>query len=135
MDDKSNGLTDDKIMMKWYRYAVEQPDAVESLLRVLRERTGQTAEEQRAEFGASDEHWLRLRGFRLPREDTFSSDARRIAEVCQLANPFVFVQQLKLARKLTDASPASGTGQFYRAAFDAQDGLDRAPEGEEELDA
>lgn len=132
MDDQTNDLTDDAIMIKWYRYAAEQPGSVDSLLRVLRERTGQTVAEQQAEFGASDEQWPRLRGFRVPRPDAFSSDARHIAEACQLASPFAFVQQLKLAWNLTNAPPASGTTQFYQAAFDARDDLDPGPEGDEE---
>ena len=125
-------MNEQEIMMRWYQYAARQPSSVEALLQLLRERTGETVEEQRAAFGASEDEWIRLRGFRAPRGEQFSSDAQRIAAACHLGHPFAFVQQLKLARNLMTNSGAAGKGTFYQAAFDAEEDLDQPPEAEED---
>lgn len=127
--DKIDKMTVDQMMADWYRYASEQPGSVDSLLLLLRNRSGQTLEQQQAEFGASDYEFNRLRGFRLPRPHVFTSDAHRIAMTCKLAKPFAFVNSLVLARNLARSLPKTEVFQYYQAAFDERDDLDQLPDG------
>ena len=125
-----NELSDEEIMTNWYRYAAEQPGSVDELLRALRNRLGQTLEQQRLEFGASATDFNRLRGLRHPRSDHFVSDAQQIAETCHLTNPFAFVRTMVLARNLKQQQSAALSDHSYQAAFDVVDDLDRFPDEE-----
>jgi hypothetical protein len=127
---RSNELSDEKIMTNWYRYSAEQPGSVDELLLVLRNRLGQTLEQQRLDFGASETDFNRLRGLRHPRSDQFVSDAQQIAESCHLTNPLVFVRTMILARNLKQQQSTAPTDQSYQAAFDVVDDLDQIPEEE-----
>lgn len=121
-------MNEQRMLTSWYRYAAGQPGSVDSLLRLLRERTQQTEANQQAQFGASDDDWVRLKGFRVPREHHFTGDARRIAEACHLKNPFPFIQALRLAHSLESAPSSAESSTYYRAAFDSDDELDNMPE-------
>jgi len=127
---RRNELSDEEIMMSWYRYAAEQLGSVDGLLCVLRNRLGQTLEQQRLEFGASETDFNRLRGLRHPRSDKFVSDAQQIAETCHLTNPFAFVRTMVLARNLKQQQSTASADQFYQAAFDVVDDLDQIPDEE-----
>jgi hypothetical protein len=125
---RSNELSDEKIMTNWYRYSAEQPGSVDELLLVLRNRLGQTLEQQRLDFGANETDFNRLRGLRHPRSDHFVSDAQQIAESCHLTNPLVFVRTMILARNLKQQQSTAPTDQSYQAAFDVVDDLDQIPD-------
>lgn len=124
-------LSDDNIMDAWYQFVAAQPDSVDALLRLLRDRRGETLAEQQHSFGATEDQFARLRGLLAPRPERFTSDAQEIANACQLANPFAFVQALVLARNVARTTlKDSGSNQYYRAAFDALDQLDELPDEE-----
>src|SRR5579859_395541 len=126
----SDQMTDEAIMMSWYRYSADQPGSVDSLLRQLRYLQGKSLEEQKTEFGASDQEFTRLRGLKLPRPQFFTSDAQRIAAACHLTYPLAFVQALLLARNLVSQPLEYATSQSYEAAFDDIDDLDEVPKDE-----
>jgi hypothetical protein len=132
-------FTDDALLNEWYRYAAGQEGFVGSWLQMLRERQKITPEQQQRDFGASSQDFVRLQGMPLPRANQFTKDARRIAEVCHLANPSTFVQALLLVRSFKRSQPASDgdlehTGsqftarQSYQAAYDADEDLDQLPD-------
>ncbi len=112
-----NMMSDDEIMANWYRYAAEQSGSADSLLRVLRDRVGQTVQQQQREFGAGDDEFVRLRGFRRPRSDRFAADAQSIAEACNLTNPLAFVRAMILARAIEQRRTTAASRQYYQAAF------------------
>ncbi len=66
----------------------------------------------------------------MPRPRSLASDARRIAEVCNLANPLAFVQAIILASKLekTQDRKSESAEAFYQAAFDPENDLDHIPD-------
>jgi hypothetical protein len=129
--DTSEHSTHPPSLKDWYGYAAEQPWAIDSYLRVVRVHEGKTQEQQRNEFGVSQQEFLRLRGMPLPRTTSFPKDAQRIAEECHVQNPWVFIQTLLLAKQLTASTQSSlDSDQFYEAAFDALDDLDAPPEAE-----
>jgi ATP-dependent DNA ligase len=121
---------DNKIMHKWYSFAADQPNSVDALLRLLRERQGISVEEQQQEFGASTEEFTRLRGMKAPRPNLFKNDAQRIAEACKLSAPFKFINALVLARNLQSQLPnvKMSASTHYQAAFDHSEDLDNIPE-------
>jgi hypothetical protein len=135
---------DNVYLDRWYRFAADQPGFIGSWLQLLRERQHQTSEQQRKDFGASLESFVRLQGMPLPRAFQFTRDARRIAEVCRLANPDRFVQALLLARSLIRSAAQGSTAdtgqeaagrlwtssEYYQAAFDEDKELDEPPEDE-----
>jgi hypothetical protein len=122
--------TDADILANWYRFASGQLGFVDSYLQLLRERQGKSLTDQQREYGASDENFLRLRGMKLPRSNTFTKDAERIANACQLSDPFAFVRALMLARKLATLDSAAPANEGYQAAFDEMPDLDAPPETE-----
>lgn len=122
--------TDSDILANWYRFASEQSGFVDSYLRLLRDHQGQTLTDQQREFGASDENFLRLRGMKLPRPNAFTKDAQRIANACQLTNPFAFIRAIMLARQIANIDSAAPANEGYQAAFDEMPDLDTPPETE-----
>src|SRR5438094_8791623 len=97
-NDDADAVTDKRLIANWYRFAADRPDSLDALLSLLRQRKGQTLEQQQDEFGVTDEQYMRLRALRPPRPDLFLADAQRIAEACALTHPLAFVQALVLAR-------------------------------------
>lgn len=123
--------SDNEIMTAWYKFVAVQPDSVDALLRLVRDRRGETLRDQQHTFGATDDQFTRLRGFLAPRPERFKSDALAIATACQLTNPFAFVQTLVLARNLSKTpTKEADSNRYYRAAFDALDQLDEWPDEE-----
>jgi len=122
--------SDPDILANWYRFASGQPGFVDSYLQILRDRQGKTLADQQREFGVSNEGFLRLRGMKLPRPNSFIKDAQRIANICQVTNPFAFVQALVLARQIGTADNAAPVNEGYQAAFDEMPDLDIPPETE-----
>lgn len=98
---------DDLIMQRWYQYAADTPDSVGYLLGILRQRLGQSLEEQQAEFEASEPDFTRLLGLRAPRPNVYANDAQRMAIACNLGNPRAFVRALLLSRNLVPAIPVT----------------------------
>lgn len=118
----------DEIIARWHRYAARQPGFVGFLLSFIRDRTGQSIEDQRREFGAEKQAFQRLQGMPLPRSQSFSSDAHHIAEECGIANPLAFVRTLVKAQNLERATGMPNVPNSYRAAFDEENDLDEYPE-------
>ena len=118
----------DEAIKRWYRYASEQPGFIGVALRLLRERTGVSIEEQQRDFGADDETFLRLQGMPLPRAQSIPGDAHRIAEACQLANGLAFVKAIVMACNLQRDADWEPATDAYQAAFDEEDDLDQYPE-------
>jgi hypothetical protein len=108
----------DSQLVAWRRYAAAQPDAVGALLRLVRERLGQTEEEQRQQLGVDSAQFLRLCGFRQPRLEQLTGDAHRIAIACGLAQPFHFVSILRLACSWENTETGASATGGYRAALD-----------------
>src|SRR5579859_2587389 len=121
-----NTRSDEEILQRWYQYAVLQPGFVDSYLQLLRDKQGKSLDEQREEFGVSERQFNRLRSMRLPREQQFTSDAKRIADVCQLSAPLRFVQAMILARNLVKGQDNRSLRE-YKAAFDDTVDLDDIP--------
>ncbi|MHB8595788.1 MAG: hypothetical protein ACYDER_03145 [Ktedonobacteraceae bacterium] len=120
-------------LQSWYRYAAEQPWAVDAYLCLVRMHEFKTQEQQQNEFGTTAEHFLHLQAMHLPREDSFVEDALHIAQACHLDNPNAFVQAMVLASQLQQSSSISQhANQFYQAAYDAGDDLDTPHESEQE---
>jgi hypothetical protein len=122
--------TNDKAVNGWYKYAARQPGFVGRALRLIREFNGQSEEDQRHEFGADEESFMRLQGMPLPRTQALVRDANRIAEECGLTTPLAFVRMMILAQGLerTHTSDKSASQEFYQAAFDDEGDLDQFPE-------
>lgn len=118
--------SDEEILQTWYQYAALQPGFVDSYLQLLRDKQGKSLDEQREEFGVSEVQFNRLRSMRLPREQQFTSDAKRIADACQLSTPLRFVQAMILARNLVRGQD-NGSLHGYKAAFDDTMDLDDVP--------
>lgn len=125
-----DNISDDEILAEWYGYAARQPGFVGSVLGLLRDRQSITFQQQRSEFGASDQAFLQMQAMPLPRPQSFVGDAQRIAEACGLANPLAFVRAMILARSLEHTESQPGAAESYRAAFDQEDDLDRLPDEE-----
>ena len=119
---------DGKIIARWYGYAAQRPGFVGFLLKFIRERMSQSVEEQRHEFGVEEQAFLRLQGMPLPRSQSFSKDAHRIAEECGLTNPFAFVRIMVKAQNLQRTDGEANVLSAYRAAFDEDSDLDKYPE-------
>jgi hypothetical protein len=117
-----------KAVMGWYRYASQRPGFVGFALRLVRERTGQSKEEQRHEFGTDEQSFLHLQGMPLPRSESLPSDANRIAETCGLSNSMAFIKAMILAQSIERSSLQPVEGEFYMAAFDDTEDLDSYPE-------
>lgn len=128
--DSSNKTHDEELMQSWYQYAAEREGSVDSFLRVLRNQLGHTLEQQQNQFGATDSEFDRLRGFGLPRPRSFAEDAKRIAEACHLTHSKAFVNTMLLVFKLSNTRSMKGLRQYYQAAFDDTDELDKPPEDE-----
>ena len=122
--------SDPNILANWYHFASGKPGFVDSYLQILRDRQGKTLVDQQREFGVSNEGFLRLRGMKLPRLNSFTRDAQRIANTCQVTNSFAFVQALVLARQIIAADNAAPANEGYQAAFDEMPDLDIPPETE-----
>jgi AraC-like DNA-binding protein len=116
----------------WYKYAARQPGFIGHALRLIRELNGQSEEEQRHEFGADEQSFLRLQGMPLPRAQVLVTDANRIAEECGLTDSLAFVRTMIMAQNLerSRASDQPATREFYQAAFDDENDLDQFPEEE-----
>lgn len=121
-------LSDEQILQNWYQFASAQPGTVDSYLSVLREREGKSLTSQCDEFGVTPQQFNRLRSMRLPREKQFTSDAKRMADACQLSESMHFVNVMLLARNLIQTEQQSGLSTGYRAAFDEIDNLDELPD-------
>lgn len=117
-----------KTVLGWYRYAAQRPGFVGHALRLVRERTSQSEEDQRREFGADEEVFLRLQGMPLPRVRSLVSDSNRIAEECGIGDALAFVRAMILAQNLEQSSEEPVTKESYLAAFDEEDDLDEFPE-------
>lgn len=128
MDD-INDISDEKILADWYAYASDELGFVGSWLNLLRERQSITPDQQQSEFGTDDEAFVQLQAMPLPRSESLAGDAHRIAEVCSLKNPMAFVQAMILANNLMHATGQAPIQEFYQAAFDADEDLDRLPDG------
>lgn len=116
---------DERLLQDWYRKAAQQPWAVDAYLRKVRMYEFKTQEQQRNEFGATPDEFLRLQAMHLPREEFFATDARRIAESCHLQFPDVLVNTMLFARQLTlSAQSLVQEDTYYQAAFDVVDDLD-----------
>lgn len=122
-----NELSDSEILHGWYQFASAQPGSVETLLKLLRARQGKSLKDQQTEFGASLEQFSRLRAMRLPRSASFTSDALRMAEACQLSEPMRFVHALVLARSFSLGSGQPEAQAGYKAALDDIGDLDAEP--------
>lgn len=131
--DTSEHQADPALLQNWYRYAAEQAWVVDSYLRLVRAKEFKTREQQRKEFGTSITDFQRLQGMALPRSDSFTKDAYRMAQECNIQNPLVFVNTLLLAKQLSLSSSLSSSdrNQHYQAALDAGEGLDTSSESEE----
>lgn len=116
---------DKEIMRAWYQYAAEREGSVDSYLRVLRNRQHLTVAQQQSQFGATEDEFVRLQAFRLPRPDSFAKDAQRIAEACRLKYPKEFVTAMLTVFRLTQGEQVKGWNQSYQAAFDDADELDK----------
>lgn len=117
-----------KAVLGWYRYAATRPGFIGHALRLVRERTGQSDEDQRREFGAEEQIFLRLQGMPSPRPQSLVSDANRIAEECGLRDALAFVRAMILAQKLEQSGGGTASKESYLAAFDEEDDLDVFPE-------
>ncbi len=132
--------SDEEILQGWHLYAARQPGSVGELLALLRLSQGQSAEQQRIELDIPASAFSRLQSLRAPRPDTFTSDALRIAEACQVGQPFALVQALLIARSLRNqimygrstVEAETPEREGYEAAFDAIDSLDGGSGGEDE---
>ncbi len=123
-------ISDDEIMESWYSFVATEPGFVGGILKLLRDREGTTSEQQQKVFGVNDQGFRRLEAMPMPRPRSLASDARRIAEVCNLANPLAFVQAIILASKLekTQDRKSESAEAFYQAAFDPENDLDHIPD-------
>jgi hypothetical protein len=131
--DTSEHTIDPAFLQDWYRYAANQPWAVDAYLRLVRIHEFKTREQQQKEFGASLEDFLRLQGMPLPRADALAMDALELAQDCHLQHPKAFVQTMLLAQQLTfSLQPTISIDQYYEAAFDAVEDLDSPFESAEE---
>jgi hypothetical protein len=131
--DTPKSSKDHHSLQGWYRYAAKQSWAVDAYLRLVRIHEFKTQEQQRNEFGATPEEFLRLQAMHLPRKDSFALDARRIAQSRHLQNPNIFVQKLLLAQQLAQHSQSSvDPDHYYQAAFDTVEDLDTPGEPEKE---
>lgn len=117
-------ISDKEIITRWYAYAADEPGFVGYWLKLLRERLSIDADQQQMEFGADDRAFLQLQAMPLPRPDSLTRDAHRIAEACGLENPMAFVQAMILANNLISDTNQSSVQEFYQAAFDADEDLD-----------
>jgi hypothetical protein len=126
--DQQTHTSDEEIMKSWYSFAATEPGFVGRILRLLRDREGTTPEEQQNIFGINDQGFRRLEAMPMPRLKSLASDAHRIAEACNLANPFAFVQAMVLASKLEKTQQSKGGEEFYQAAFDPENDLDQIPD-------
>ena len=125
---RQHDLMNKKAVLGWYRYAAQRPGFIGHALRLVRERTGQSDEDQQREFGADDQTFLRLQGMPSPRPQSLVSDANRIAEECGLKDALAFVRAMILAQKLEQSGGQPATKESYLAAFDEEDDLDEFPE-------
>lgn len=100
-----NSLTDADHMKFWYKFMADRPESVNALLAWAREHTGQSAEEQRLEMGASPQAFERLCAFFHPRLDHLIDDAQRMAETCGLTHPEAFVRVVTLAKVAVTYKP------------------------------
>jgi len=131
--DTSEHTKDANSLQDWYRYVVKQPWAVDSYLRLVRMHEFKTQEQQRNEFGATPEEFLRLQAMHSPRADSFAMDALRMAQARHIQYPNAFVQARLLARQLLRSSQSSvDADHYYQAAFDAVDNLDTPVEPDKE---
>ena len=128
--DQQTYVSDDEIMESWYSFVATEPGFVGGILKQLRDRDGTTSEQQQKVFGVNDQGFHRLVAMPMPRSRSLASDAHRIAEVCNLANPLAFVQAIVLASKLEKIQnkKSENAEGFYQAAFDPENDLDHVPD-------
>ena len=126
--DQQTHISDEEIMKSWYSFAATEPGFVGRMLRLLRDREGTTPEHQQKVFGVNDQEFRRLEAMPMPRPKSLTGDAHRIAEACNLANPFAFVQAIVLASKLEKTQNNKDEEKFYQAAFDPEADLDQIPD-------
>ena len=124
---QQDDLLNNKIIDGWYKYTALRPGFVGYALKIIREHTNKTLEEQKRELGVDEKLFLRLQGMPLPRSNSLSNDAYRIAMDCKLTNPFVFVKVMILANKIEKSNQSFTTNEFYQAAFDEEEDLDNYP--------
>jgi hypothetical protein len=126
--DKHIYVSDDEIMESWYNFVATEHGFVGEMLKLLRDCEGTTPEQQQKIFGVNDQGFRRLEAMPMPRPKSLASDAHRIAEACNLANPFAFVQTIVLASKLGKTQNRKSEEEFYQAAFDPENDLDQIPD-------
>ena len=126
--DHQPDISDEEIMESWYDFVATEPGFVGGILKRLRDREGTTPEQQQKIFGVNDQGFRRLEAMPMPRPKSLASDAHRIAEACNLANPLAFVQTIVLASKLEKTQNRKGEEEFYQAAFDPESDLDQIPD-------
>jgi len=128
--DQQIHVSDNEIMESWYSFVATAPGFVGGILKLLRDREGTTSEQQQKVFGVNDQGFHRLEAMPMPRPRSLASDAQRIAEVCNLANPLAFVQAIVLASKLKKIQnkQSENAEEFYQAAFDLENDLDHIPD-------
>lgn len=131
--DTSEHIKGTNTLQDWYRYAAKQSWAVDAYLRLVRMHEFKTQEQQRNEFGATPEEFLRLQAMHYPREDSFAIDAQHMAQARHLQYPNAFVQAMLLARQLLRSSQSPVDAErYYQAAFDAIDNLDTPTDPDKE---
>lgn len=120
-------MTDQEIMNEWYKFALDQPDSIESLLSVVRKQLKQSVAIQQSQLGISDEDFLRLRALKLPPKKSFKSDIHKIAVACNIAKPFLLMSMIQQAQTLLKSNNSTHQQFVYKAAFDEIDDLDEPP--------
>src|SRR5262245_14334459 len=123
-------ISDEQILGSWYDFVSTEPGFVGYLLKILRDKEGTTFEEQQSSFGVDADRFRHLQAMPKPRPGHLSGDAHRIAEVCNLNNPFAFVQAMVLASNLANSLETTETEEYYQAAFDPELDLDEIPDKE-----
>ncbi len=88
------------LMARWGYCLAGEAATIGYLLRILRERSGQSQVFQRCCFGIGEADFRRLQRMARPREDYFLEDVRLTATACNVTDHQGFVAALEQARRL-----------------------------------
>ena len=90
----------EELMARWGYCLAGEAATIGHLLRILRERSGESQVFQRCCFGISEADFRRLQRMVRPREDHFLEDVRRTATACNVTDHQRFVTAMEQACRL-----------------------------------
>ena len=93
-------LSYEQLMARWGHCLGGEAATIGYLLRILRERTGQSQVFQRCCFGMGEADFRRLQRMARPREDHFLEDVRQTATACNITDHQRFVTAMEQACRL-----------------------------------